>query len=230
MTLLELREQFVKASGRTDLVVDTQNYADNGADRFIRAGQKFLDDILPTPKSSAEVKKKISQGTAEVSFPQVRSILKVRVQESGEKPQILDELPLFKFYDKYGDLKYIKSEADEGKPKRYALGILRDEFPTSFSEGERQIIFHPPADGNYDLVLTAEYFSAQLEDDSDESWWSIVYPNVLIMSARRRLEIEHRNREGARQFEEHIRRKLQDIDSNIVREDSSGIASMENAW
>lgn len=232
MTLLELREQLVRASGRTDLVVDTQAFANDGADFYIRSGQRYLDDKLPTQKSKAEVSRTLSVGDSTVSFPRVRSILKVRIQETGnsEKPDLLEEYPLHEFYDHFGDKEYIQAEADQGKPKRYALGILRDDSPLAVEESEHQILFHPPSDDSYDLVITAGYFSAELRNDTDESFWSIVYPDVLIMAARRRLEIEHRNRQGAEEFERHIRQKLQDVDSNLVKQDSSGKDQMNDAW
>lgn len=42
-TLLDIRKNFVAATGRYDLVQDTSSYADNGADFFIQQGSDFLD-------------------------------------------------------------------------------------------------------------------------------------------------------------------------------------------
>ena len=51
MNLKEIREQFVKRSGRYDLVSSTTNWTDNGADFFIRNGQKLLDRLEHTQGS-----------------------------------------------------------------------------------------------------------------------------------------------------------------------------------
>ena len=42
-TLKDIRTLFVKRTGRYDLVVNTTDWADNGADAYILAGSKMLD-------------------------------------------------------------------------------------------------------------------------------------------------------------------------------------------
>ncbi len=230
MTLVEIRERLIIATGRTDLVVDTTNYADDGADWYIQAGQRFLDDELPTPKSLAEVEKTISAGDASVSFPNIRAIETVRLQESGEQPSFLDRVPLREFYNRFGDLTYLQNQAEQDKPTRYALGIHRDGSASATELSERLIVFHPRADKEYTLVITTAYFSTPLEQDSDESWWSLQYPEVLVLAARRAIEIDHRNRQGVQEFERQIQKRVQQIDSNLVQEDSFNKGQMNNAW
>lgn len=50
-TLLDIRKLFVDRSGHYELVVDAENgdYSDNGADEYIRAGQRWLDRNCPSP-------------------------------------------------------------------------------------------------------------------------------------------------------------------------------------
>lgn len=231
MTLADIRERLVKDSGRTDLVVDTTTYDDDGADYYIKAGQRFLDDFpMASPKSAAEIEFDIVSGDAGITFPRVRAVLDLRIQESGKEPAIMDRVPLMKFYRKYGDLNYLQNQASVGKPTRYTLGILRDSQGATSAELNRTILFHPPADGAYTLVLTSEYFSASLQSDGDESWWSLVYPEVLVLAARRELEVAHRNNQGVEEFTRRIRSRLSGIDSNVAEELTSNSGKMTNAW
>lgn len=50
-SLLDIRKNFIAASGRVDLVVDTIDYSDNGADYFIQRAVDFLDFSYPHEKS-----------------------------------------------------------------------------------------------------------------------------------------------------------------------------------
>jgi len=43
MNLLEIRTEFIKQSGRYDLVTDATSWADNGANFYINSGQDYLD-------------------------------------------------------------------------------------------------------------------------------------------------------------------------------------------
>lgn len=222
MTLREIREWFIDDTGRTDLVE---------SDRYIRAGQRFLDDhSAETPKSQAEVEKSISQGDASVSVANVRAILDVRVKESGKKPNDLERIALSKFLDDYGDPSYLQNQGSPGTPLRYALGINRDDQPSPTKEEEHLILFQPVADGSYTLTVVMEYFSAPLQDDTDESWWSIVYPEVLVLAARRAVEVAHRNHQGVQEFEARINSRLNGIDSNLVDQESAQSNQMRNAW
>lgn len=51
MNLRDFREQFIKLSGRYDLVIDAEDYADNGANFYINGAVKLLDRIITLPSS-----------------------------------------------------------------------------------------------------------------------------------------------------------------------------------
>lgn len=74
MTLLELRTLLVKQSGRYDLVVDAVNYADNGANYYITAAQRWLDRKLTTPFSKGHYRHKILQGESVFLLPGFRTV------------------------------------------------------------------------------------------------------------------------------------------------------------
>lgn len=77
MNLLALRELFVKQTGRYDLVVDTTNWVDNGADIYINQGQKWLDRQFRFPKDTASYFPTLTSGQWFVTIPLSRAIKEV---------------------------------------------------------------------------------------------------------------------------------------------------------
>jgi hypothetical protein len=92
MNLLELRTQFVKISGRYDLVVDTTDWVDNGADFYINAGQNFLDRLRDTPKAQNTIFTALDAGEWYVTFARCRSIREVWI--NMENSQLLSARPI----------------------------------------------------------------------------------------------------------------------------------------
>lgn len=88
MNLLQLRTQFIKESGRYDLVVDTVNYADNGADYYIQAGQRMLDNRQPTPKSLKRYQVDIAAGAMFVKVLNLRAIKEVWLMDGDGRYQL----------------------------------------------------------------------------------------------------------------------------------------------
>ncbi len=89
MSLLEVRTQFVKISGRYDLVVNATDYADNGADFYINAGQRWLDRLEDHKKSHSRVFETITSDDWYKLFQSARAIKEVLISNSdGEKWQL----------------------------------------------------------------------------------------------------------------------------------------------
>jgi len=113
MNLLQIRTDFVKKNGRYDLVVDTTNYADNGANFYIQAGQRILDSILPNRKSIGRYTTDLASGQSSVIIKNTRFIDRVEMKKSGSVRTILDRKSYSWLRDQYGD--------DEGQQ---AVGTL----------------------------------------------------------------------------------------------------------
>ena len=80
----------------------------------------------------------------------------------------------------------------------------------------------PPCDGDYTLEIKAEWQSHEMCDDADVSFWS-QYPELLLMAARREIEIHlHRNTTGAQDFERPLMHSLQKLYHNLIAEESGG--------
>ena len=74
MDLGQIREDFVKKNGRYDLVVDTTDYADNGANFFIQAGQRYLDLALPHKMSKERFVKDLAINDQSVIIDGLRTV------------------------------------------------------------------------------------------------------------------------------------------------------------
>ena len=83
MNLLEVRTQFVKLSGRDDLI--NEDDSDNGADFFINSGQRFLDRRIDFRKSIGRVFKPLAVDSWYIQFEGCRSIEKVWANNSEER-------------------------------------------------------------------------------------------------------------------------------------------------
>lgn len=233
MTLRDIRERLIKATGRTDLIEDQKTYPDDGADWYINAGIRFLDQQLPGELSRTKVIKATTEGSPSISIPDVRAIKDVRIQESGERNRDLERYGLFDFYEHFGDEEYLSAEGNQGKPMHYAYGIQRGLNKSSLNQAPREarvLLLHPVPDKVYDIAITSENFSQKLEDDSDINWWTLNFPELLVLAARREIEVDHRNQTGVQQFEQQLNRRLMDIDSDQVSDEISNSGQMDNAW
>jgi len=80
MTLLEIRTQFIKLSGRADLVVDETDYINAGANFFIQSGQRHLQSLILTTKSEARILRRLATNANRISFTDCQSIFDVWIR------------------------------------------------------------------------------------------------------------------------------------------------------
>jgi len=103
MNLLGIRTQFVERTGRFDLVVDTTDYVDNGANFFIQAGQRLLDSILPNRKDVGRYHKVINANQSSITLKHIRAFDTVYIKASGSKRQPLDRKTYSWLLEQYGE-------------------------------------------------------------------------------------------------------------------------------
>lgn len=246
MTLLELKTQLIKESGRTDLVVDTAAYVDNGIQHYIDSGQRYLDTHQFTPKSHGWYRLNIVSGAAFQEMQSVRAIKEVWMQNVDGRFQLIKR-PLGWMRENYADQ---VSALDVGTPAYWAhvvslvsteqQGLTRANYTAQFTYDADDLLFSdenqydreavmwmPPADGAYTLQVLAEFFSKALSADADENFWTLVHPEILIMAAQRAIEVAYRNTEGVKDWNNAIFDSLVGIDSDLVKEEQAGVNQME---
>lgn len=251
MTLLQIRQKFVELSGRYDLVVSPTTFTpDNGANFFIQAGQRFLDNLHE--KQLAWYKKNLAVGDAVVDVQYAKSIKEVWVMNSDGRVQ-LDKVD-------YGWLRenYSKPVASltQGDPLYYAVGVNKlspgqialttgagaSPYTAQFTYGHEDLIFAnelsegylyttvliaPPTDEVKTIEILGQFFSLPLSTDTQVNFWSEQYPELLLKAALYELECFYRNTEGARDWYNAIDLGLLGLDKNQVDEEMTDIDQRE---
>lgn len=242
MTLQQIREKFINESGRFDLVSDTTpgSFADNGANFFVQAGLRLLDMMQETPKSLQTYRKDISIGDYGLEFKHCRTIEAVEMMNATDDRFSLELKSLSWMRDEYGDVPsdvtqgapaYYSPVANVLSPDQYALTVANytDDFTYDYYDITFKadgvvpweytgILWMPPTDSVYTCVVHGFFFSL-MENDTDVSYWSVAFPELLVMATNLALETFYRNTEGVKDWLGAIRLWLKGIDDDLVRQE-----------
>jgi len=225
MDLSEIREWFVQDSGRYDLVTDMVSFSDNGADRYINAGMRWLDRQVTILNQYGKFFRSVAAGDKMVNVSGCRSIRSAWIRDSDGNITKLT-------YDSFDDLREIFgedfSEVTSGTPCYYTLLSLRqyDEQETDppDDEGltddawhtEEGILIMPPPDEAVTLIIEGKFRFATLADGSDENFWTVNEPSILVKAALRELEAFYRNTAGVQDWTNSIMADLFNIEKDYV--------------
>ena len=241
MTLLAVRQWFIRESGRYDLIVDDTTWEDNGANAYINAAQRALDRMQHTTFGEGHNWQAAVVNQRHVVFGFCRAILRVFATKISDdsRTELTKET-----------LAYVKSEhfaenAETGTPLYYAPGIFRlapesemaigdIDVPANYLDyiGEAPqdfngILFTPACDESYAIETWGYFYSPTLTLDTDVSWWTNNHPELLVMATQMTLEKFLRNSEGVKDWMLVIKDHLQGIDFDLVEEQISGVNQME---
>lgn len=232
MNLLELREQFVKISGRYDLVVDQTDWADNGADFYIQAGQNFLDRLRDTPKSYNSIFTKLKSGEWYVTFSKCRSIREIWINNTEGRSE-LEKKPMNWLYGEYSS---VINNTDRGTPLYYCPAKLRstdeidrDELGVFFNYAEdgsselRGILIFGHPDENIVVEIQGLFYSDELDRDSSTSYWTDNWPETLVKAAMHQIATFQRDHNDAKDWLIAIYADLEGLDKDNVDEMVSDI-------
>lgn len=252
MNLLEIRQKLITLSGRYDLVADAHSgdYTDGGANFFIQQGQRYLDRRAGIDKESARVFKQVEAGKFAVLFQSCRVIEEVWVADASSRTQLRRVN-----YDKLrgtdypsGENAYVEafSAMTQGTPLYYSpvhlrlapgqahavagltggfLGYLDISIGTAFNTNG--VIILPPPDGEYMVEVKGKFYSDSLNEDDNESTWSSEYPDILLMSALRHMEVFNRNMTGVKEYSAAIDDMILDIGKDVADQESTGFDQLE---
>lgn len=252
MNLLEIRTWFVRESGRYDLIVGdpTGAYtdasaatwcADKGANNYINAGQRMLDRMQTHQKTLGRNFALVEIGQFYVTFPDCRAIKEVWGQNTSDPTQgryKLEKKSLAYLRKKYANMVDITN----GKPKYYAPAVMRpaptptiEELGTLIAYADiltekvdvfTGLIFFPPADAAYSIETWAMFYQPRLVNETDETYWSIQHPELLVMAAQCMLEKFSRNTEGVKDWIASVQTELDGIDKDLAEEEIAGLTRL----
>ena len=241
MNLLQIRTKFIDLSGRHDLVADVTSYVDNGANVFIQEGQKWLDRMLDTGPTKAKLFSDLAAGGWYVLMENCRAIYEVWSNDGSDRVK-LEKASVKELREYY----YAEpsASADQGTPAHYAIGTTRtspitdnqitiDSFYgaaiTSAADEftYKTLLIGPPADDDYQIEVDGLFYQAKLTGDTDENFWSVQHPLVLVWAGLRQLELTYRNKEGAKDWEDAVLGEIRLIDFDEVSEEGAEFDQIE---
>jgi len=242
MNLLQIRQQFRILSGRHDLV--TGAGVDSGANFFINNGQRHLDRLSTNQKSVATSFKWLEIDGYSVKIPWCRAIKEVWVGSltarwQVEKKDLQDLLA--------GYFTTLPSGIDSGGVLYYAPAVTRaapETYNTPADEMEafsgyvdimsgdhfawNTVLIAPPTDTRLAVQVKGLFYSDQLVEDTDKSYWTEVHSDVLILSAIRSIEMFNRNTQGVNDMDKAISSIITGIDMDLVEEQIAEVTQIED--
>lgn len=236
MNLLDIRKKVIQTSGRYDLVVDSVDYVDNGANFFINAGMNMLDRMVDIPESFARLYYPLAAGEYALTFQfNCRYITDVWINDTENRTQ-LEKISLDTLRDYYNEP---ATSTTYGTPTAFAIANLRALETTSkdslatfidktWTETDtkydyRGIVLAPPADTDYVVEISGMFKQTPLALDADQNFWTIQEADLLIRAALYKLEAFSRGTENAKNWLSAIYEDIRQIDLDIAAEESYGI-------
>ncbi len=244
MNLLEIRTQFVTLSGRYDMVVDTTDYSNNGADFYINLGQSMLDKMGISSENLTTLSIPIDAGDYSINFGRRCMSVNEVWANNGEERVKLEKVSFLQLKEEYYNL---VSEITSGAPLYYTLANIRTlESTDRDTLGEflnltippitplgladyRGAILAPPADESYVIDIYGNFLQAELIDDYQESYWTIYSPELLIKASLYQLYILTGRNTDAATMLAAINNESSIHDKNNVEEEIAGINCIEGS-
>lgn len=245
MSFKDVRDKFVEITGRADLVGVGSVV---GADFYLNEAQKMLDRMLDGGKSGARYFVDLDASQILVLLPTCRVIKKVFIGSSTERVELIkvnDVHDLMNYYN------VPKADIDSDQPAYYSpvwarpfpgtISIsdysqqwLLDTIIDSGHEGYNAVIIYPPPDlDSYTLEVWGLFYSDELINDEDRTWWTEAHPLLLIKAAALQLEITYRNTEGAKDWlgaddmPGTIKGDIKQLNMDLVEEEIAEVNQME---
>lgn len=227
-TLLDIRQQFIKLSGRADLATTavSPNDTDAGADFFINNGSRWLDLNQEHLSSVQWWQEALAIGEWYVDLSNLRVPMRVWFANSegvwtGLKERHHDWL--VNSYPNVGDTTpgtpaYWASFVALRAPAQKALGIA------SYT---RRIAIMPPTSEIVTLNIYGRFYQAALVDNTDDNFWVTEHPDVLVLAALMSLEAFYRNTQGVADYRAMIQDILIGIDRDSAESDEGEVQQME---
>lgn len=243
MPLSTIRRLFVEATGRDDLVVDTNSYVDNGANHFIQAGNRLLDDmqLLLVPQDTYRIDIQLGDWYISVANLRYADIVWATKVSTGVRTKLTKKSSDWLRENYNADPANVTNgcpvywaQACAHIPLQQDLTLIPPpsaDFSADYADVEfqqvsqRRIIIMPPADDDYTITIQGGFYGL-LIDDTDKTYWSETRPELLVLAAQCSLEMFYRNTQGVNDMLNSIRILTRGIYHNSVRDVSQHITQI----
>ena len=248
MTLLQIRTQFAKISGRYDLV-SPSDFSDAGANFYIQQGQRSLERRMNISPTRAKFYDDIALGTYKVTLTNCRAIHSVWVMDSDSRTEVIkiEDYDLRATHQLWVENMYSTplSTMSTGRPNYYYPTNLRRSSETETGSGDSAtlssymdttypydssasgIILLPRCDKAYGIEIQGLFYSPTLTNNSDENYWSGKHPNLLLWAALRELEIMYRGHKSATSWDSYIEAEIANLDKDDIEMQLNSVDQLE---
>lgn len=228
MPLIDVRRQFIQYSGRYDLVLDTRDWDNNGADVFITSGQRWLDRTYEVLGSIGRYDRLLAIGEWFSLVPEARVIESVWASLITGERFPLCYLSMYNYRKVFakdpvnstnGRITYYTPIFFQKIPASYDAWIDTigtNEYIVTTPVGYNGLLFAPPTDTQVNLELHGKFYQPQLENNSDTNLWTEAYPTALVLAACRQVEVSYRNQQGVKDYEAGIDGELRGAEFDLV--------------
>ena len=235
MTLLAVRTLFETISGRSDLV--NADGSDNGADWYINKGQRWLDLHKLAPNQNGHYIDNLAADGYYLEISGCRAIHEVWINDDEDRVKL--EQKTVEWLK--GNYEEVIADVDSGIPLYWAKAKVRGVEVTDYqslgtfldyvvtetgNETTQAILIAPPTEEQVTVDVVGVFFSPTLSGDSDKSFWTENYDNILLMAALRQIEVFHRNTSGVLDWERAISQELEQLDFSEVEQETHNITQM----
>ncbi len=239
MTLREIRKRFVETSGRYDLWND--DGSDNGADFYIQRGQRHLENLVANGRQDTEHYVTLT-GVSHFCLPDIRIVKDVYAKGVEQKRTKLTRISIAQARE------YVLGEISNNEfPQYYCVFNSRgaygevvampeecflsatDDVTNNMSYSQVGFLLLPRISPGtvLDVVVHTTTREPLLENDEDENSWTLEWPELLLYSAFRVLEVTYRNTQGVKDWDAAISSIILPLDMDWVEDDMQNAVRME---
>lgn len=227
MSLLDIRKNIIKFSGRYDLVVNPSDcLLDNGVDLFIRAASRVLDMDGDHDRALKYWTGNIGVDNCRITLFDCRMVFKVWWENSDGAWIELDPLGYDELIVDYTELDRTTSSTPLYWAREPIHRDARNQstLPQMSAMG---IIVMPPTDTDIAVRVYGKFYEKTLVNNTDVNYWSEEHPLLLTYAALREMETTYRNMQGAEDWEDRINKYLLSIDKDLAEAQDKDIMQME---
>lgn len=226
--LLEMRQQFIRLSGRYDLATTTVDDfdTDNGADWFINSGSRWLDLHQEHLLSTQEFQLAMSSGDWQIDMQYLRAPLAVYYTDADDETFRLKERSFDWILGKYPEL----GDTTVGTPLYWA-SVVATRAPTQVGSGLgvtlKRVVIMPPTDADITAKVFGRFHQLKLSDNDDTNFWVTEYPDALVLASLMSLEMFYRNTQGVNDYRNAVLDILVGIDKDLAESGEEEPQQME---
>lgn len=214
MSLLTVRQQFIKISGRYDLATtDSEEHdTDNGSDIYITAGQDYLDRRQLTPEAEREVSSSLAVSGYYVDAPRLIAPYGVWYLDDNSDRSKLVEMDWNELVTEYPQL------GSETASDPYNWCCQR-----SGTVGTKRIYTLPPTNTARTIYVYGRWAEDALTDNDDTNFWSEFMGGlILVQAAIYQMLLTMDNTEGANDKKATLMELLKTVDDEMSLVDVGG--------